>query len=145
MSAIPPKQLLSPTPVQASSPGHSHSRSVSHSRPPSHSGAGSSADATFPATTTSSSSASSIVAGLAPGTPDVFDGSVRQGTCKFFNSQKGYGFINDARAHELNGEEGPSALLEPADRSVFVHYTAISGKSGFRSLAEARRHSVGPR
>ena len=110
MSAIPPKGLLSPTPQQAASPsGHAHSRSVSHSRPPSHNGAGVSTEPPLPATTTSSSSASSVAQGLAPGTPDVFDGSVRQGTCKFFNSQKGYGFINDARAHELNGEEGPSS------------------------------------
>ncbi|MFN8451759.1 MAG: cold-shock protein [Anaerolineae bacterium] len=44
-----------------------------------------------------------------------------QGTIKWFNSTKGYGFI--AR------EDGPD---------VFVHYSAISG-SGYRSLDEGQR------
>lgn len=41
-----------------------------------------------------------------------------QGTVKWFNDAKGYGFIEQ--------EDGGD---------VFVHYTAISG-TGFRSLAE---------
>lgn len=48
----------------------------------------------------------------------------RSGKVKFFDTQKGFGFINDNRPEELNNEE------------VFVHYTSISAKSGFRSLAE---------
>ena len=42
-----------------------------------------------------------------------------QGRVKWFNDQKGFGFITVA------GEE----------RDVFVHYTAITG-SGFRSIQE---------
>lgn len=48
----------------------------------------------------------------------------RKGVCKFFNSQKGFGFINDDHPDELGNQE------------VFVHYTSIGGKGGFRSLAE---------
>ncbi|KAG0140594.1 hypothetical protein CROQUDRAFT_345771 [Cronartium quercuum f. sp. fusiforme G11] len=48
----------------------------------------------------------------------------RKGVCKFFNSQKGFGFINDEHPDELGNQE------------VFVHYTSIGGKGGFRSLAE---------
>lgn len=48
----------------------------------------------------------------------------RTGKVKFFDTQKGFGFINDYRAEELGNEE------------VFVHYTCITTKSGFRSLAE---------
>ncbi len=43
-----------------------------------------------------------------------------QGTVKWFNSGKGYGFIER--------EDGPD---------VFVHYTAIAG-DGFRSLEEGQ-------
>jgi CspA family cold shock protein len=43
------------------------------------------------------------------------------GTVKFFNNEKGYGFI---------------AREQGAD--VFVHYTAIQGK-GFRTLQEGQR------
>jgi cold shock protein len=42
-----------------------------------------------------------------------------QGRVKWFNDQKGFGFIT------VSGEE----------RDVFVHYTAITG-SGFRSIQE---------
>ncbi len=47
-----------------------------------------------------------------------------QGTVKWFNSEKGYGFISPAE-----GEE-----------DLFVHYSAIEG-SGFRSLEEGERVS----
>jgi len=51
-------------------------------------------------------------------------GGRRRGTCKFFNSQKGYGFI-------LDRGDGDVTPVE-----VFCHYSAIAGKDGFRSLAE---------
>jgi CspA family cold shock protein len=44
-----------------------------------------------------------------------------QGTVKWFNGQKGYGFITK--------DDG---------QDVFVHYSAISGQ-GFRSLEEGQR------
>ena len=44
-----------------------------------------------------------------------------QGTVKWFNGEKGYGFIEQ--------ENGPD---------VFVHYSAISGE-GFRNLDEGQR------
>jgi len=46
---------------------------------------------------------------------------VQEGTVKWFNSEKGYGFIE----------------IEDA-KDVFVHYTAIEG-TGFRSLDEGQR------
>ncbi|MCB0994979.1 MAG: cold-shock protein [Acidimicrobiales bacterium] len=51
-----------------------------------------------------------------------------QGTVKFFNSEKGYGFITQ--------DSGPD---------VFVHYSNISG-SGYRSLDEGQRveFEIGP-
>ena len=45
-----------------------------------------------------------------------------QGTVKWFNSEKGFGFITP------NG----------GDNDVFVHYSAIDG-SGYRSLEENQR------
>lgn len=44
------------------------------------------------------------------------------GTVKWFNDQKGYGFI----ARESGGD-------------VFVHFSAIQGQGGFRSLKEGER------
>jgi CspA family cold shock protein len=48
---------------------------------------------------------------------------VAQGMVKWFNSQKGYGFITQ--------DDG---------QDVFVHYSAIAGE-GFRSLEEGQRVS----
>ena len=50
-----------------------------------------------------------------------------RGTVKWFNEEKGYGFITP----EEGGEE------------LFVHYSAIEG-SGFRSLKEGERVSYEP-
>ncbi len=47
-----------------------------------------------------------------------------QGTVKWFNDQKGYGFITP----------------EDGSKDVFVHHSAIEG-SGFKSLAEGDRVS----
>ncbi|GAA5933908.1 hypothetical protein JCM1841_003112 [Sporobolomyces salmonicolor] len=48
----------------------------------------------------------------------------RRGVVKFFNSLKGFGFVVDNDPAALGGQE------------VFCHFSAISGKGGFRSLAE---------
>ena len=36
------------------------------------------------------------------------EGQTRRGVCKFFNSQKGFGFVLDNNAEELGGQEGPA-------------------------------------
>ena len=45
-----------------------------------------------------------------------------QGTVKWFNAQKGYGFITP--------EEG---------KDVFVHFTAIQNEEGYKSLNENQK------
>ena len=51
----------------------------------------------------------------------IYGGSVMKGTVKWFNNQKGYGFISQ--------EDGSE---------VFVHFTGISGE-GFRSIEEGQK------
>ncbi len=46
-----------------------------------------------------------------------------QGTVKWFNAEKGFGFI----------------APEDGSADVFVHYTEIQGGSGFRTLEENQR------
>ncbi|MDO5031878.1 cold-shock protein [Corynebacterium sp.] len=47
-----------------------------------------------------------------------------QGTVKFFNAEKGYGFIE----------------MEDGSGDIFVHYTEING-TGFRTLEENQKVS----
>jgi cold shock protein len=47
---------------------------------------------------------------------------VTTGTVKFFNAEKGYGFIS----------------LEGGDKDVFVHYSNIQG-DGYRTLEEGQK------
>lgn len=46
---------------------------------------------------------------------------MKEGTVKWFNNEKGFGFIE-----------------VPGEPDVFVHYTAIAGE-GFKSLEEGQR------
>jgi cold shock protein len=48
--------------------------------------------------------------------------AVTTGTVKFFNAEKGYGFIS----------------LDGGDKDVFVHYSNIQG-SGYRTLEEGQK------
>ncbi|KAJ3204225.1 hypothetical protein HDU67_009700 [Dinochytrium kinnereticum] len=58
------------------------------------------------------------------------------GTVKFFNSQKGYGFIIPDDREVEGKQKQPNRAFENTP-PVFVHHSAITKpKSGFRSLAE---------
>ena len=48
----------------------------------------------------------------------IFGGTYMQGTVKWFNNQKGYGFISDEKGND-----------------VFVHYSGLA-MDGFKSLEE---------
>lgn len=51
---------------------------------------------------------------------NIFGGIAMQGTVKWFNNQKGYGFISDEQGND-----------------VFVHYSGIT-MDGFKSLEEGQ-------
>ena len=46
----------------------------------------------------------------ASSTSPAGNGVTRQGVCKFFNSQKGFGFVLDHKPEELGGQEGEPLL-----------------------------------
>lgn len=55
------------------------------------------------------------------------EGQIRRGVCKFFNSQKGFGFVLDSKAEELGGQEGKLPTIDPSafdlDRSLNPFYS----------------------
>ena len=61
-----------------------------------------------------------VLRGLFKGSEDR-GSKMAKGTVKWFNDQKGFGFIS----------------LEDGSKDVFVHHTAIGG-SGFKSLSEGQ-------
>lgn len=59
---------------------------------------------------------------VAPGSTEKERNNIAQGTVKWFNAEKGYGFI----------------APEDGSADLFVHYSSIEG-SGFKSLEENQR------
>ena len=57
-----------------------------------------------------------------------------QGTVKWFNAEKGFGFIEQDGGVVDEHVRAPAILLD----DVFVHYSAIATE-GYRSLDEAQR------
>lgn len=60
-----------------------------------------------------------------------------QGTVKWFDQGKGYGFIAPDGPDGPSGPGGPGGEAGP-DRDVFVHFSAIE-MDGFKSLTEDQR------